>query len=85
MSTKLGFFQESDSSLSMSRLCMFLGTVGGIAYALINITPDWRVVVAIMFCGCLPYIFNKANEMKNKLMKNPELIQKIADILKKNA
>ena len=79
----IGFFQEEENSYSMSRLCMFLGINGGIAYALINKSPDWKVVAALMIGGCLPYIFNKINEVKNKALENPELAAKIIAEIKK--
>ena len=78
----MGFFQEDENSYSMSRLGMFLGINGGIAYTLINKSPDWKVVAALMIGGCLPYIFNKINEVKNKVLDNPEIIGKIETIVK---
>ena len=79
----MGFFQEDENSYSMSRLGMFLGINGGIAYTLINKSPDWKVVAALMIGGCLPYIFNKINELKNLSFENPKVLESITNALSK--
>lgn len=83
----IGFFEESDGSLSMSRLCMLIGVIGGVAYAIVKPNADWRVVSAIMIGGCLPYIFNRINETKEKILDNPKLIEQLVSLMKgiKNA
>lgn len=78
----IGFFYEDKDSKSMSRLCMFLGTTGGIFYALINKTPDWSIIAALMIGGCFPYIFNKINETKNQLIDDPKRLQSFFDVIK---
>lgn len=92
----IGFFHESDGSKSMSRLCMFIGCVGGVISGIVLVgvsvwlkipINSWlcAVPLSLMIGGCVPYIFNKINETKNQLLNSPELIQKIVDILNKNA
>ncbi len=89
----IGFFQEDKDSKSMSRLCMFVGVCGGvvagialmIVWAFAQVAPNgWlcAVPVSLMIGGCLPYIFNKINEIKNKVLENPEIIGKIETIVK---
>lgn len=84
----IGFFQEDENSKSMSRLCMFIGVCGGVVagialmiiLAFTEIEPkDWIcfVPLSLMIGGCLPYIFNKINEIKNKVLENPEKYSKI--------
>ena len=79
----IGFFQEEENSYSMSRLCMFLGTNGGIAYALINKSPDWMVIAALMLGGCVPYIVNIFNRAQEKALANPKIVDILIKRLKK--
>lgn len=79
----IGFFQEEEDVRSMSRLGMFLGINGGIAYALINKNPDWKVVAALMIGGCLPYIVNMFNRVQEKALANPKIIDILIKRLKK--
>ena len=90
----IGFFQEDKDSKSMSRLCMFVGVCGGvvagialmIVWAFAQVAPNgWlcAVPLSLMVGGCLPYIFNKINEVKNKALENPKIIESIAKMLKK--
>lgn len=90
----IGFFQEDKDSKSMSRLCMFVGVCGGvvagialmIVWAFAQVAPNgWlcAVPLSLMVGGCLPYIFNKMNEVKNKALENPKIIESIAKMLKK--
>ena len=72
-----------ESNFSMSRLCMLLGTLGGISYALINESPDWKVITALMIGACMPYIANKLNELKNLSFKNPKALESLANALSK--
>lgn len=89
----IGFFQEDENSKSMSRLCMLIGVCGGvvagtalvIVWAWSQIAPNgWicGVPLSLMIGGCLPYIFNKVNEVKNKVLENPEFIGKIEALMK---
>lgn len=79
----IGFFQEDENSKSMSRLCMFLGINGGIAYALINKSPDWRVIATLMLGGCVPYIANIFNRVQEKALANPKIVDILIKRLKK--
>ena len=90
----IGFFQEDENSYSISRLCMFVGVCGGvvagialmIVWAFAQVAPNgWlcAVPLSLMVGGCLPYIFNKINEVKNKALENPKIIESIAKMLKK--
>lgn len=90
----IGFFEEEKDIKSISRLCMLIGISGGviagialiITWAWSQIEPNgWICIVplSLMVGGCLPYIFNKLNEVKNKALENPELLKKIADVIKK--
>lgn len=90
----IGFFQEDENSKSMSRLCMLIGVCGGvvagialmIVWAFAQVAPNgWlcAVPLSLMVGGCLPYIFNKINEVKNKALENPKIIESIAKMLKK--
>ena len=90
----IGFFQEDKDSKSMSRLCMLIGVCGGvvagialmIVWAFAQVAPNgWlcAVPLSLMVGGCLPYIFNKINEVKNKALENPKIIESIAKMLKK--
>ena len=90
----IGFFQEDENSYSISRLCMFVGVCGGvvagialmIVWAFAQVAPNgWlcAVPLSLMVGGCLPYIFNKMNEVKNKALENPKIIESIAKMLKK--
>lgn len=90
----IGFFQEDKDSKSMSRLCMFIGACGGvvagialmIVWAFAQVAPNgWlcAVPLSLMVGGCVPYIFNKINEVKNKALENPKIIESIAKMLKK--
>lgn len=89
----IGFFQEDENSKSMSRLCMLIGVCGGVVagialviiWAFASVAPNgWlcAVPVSLMVGGCLPYIFNKVNEVKNKVLENPEFIGKIEALIK---
>ena len=90
----IGFFQEDKDSYSISRLCIFVGVCGGVAagialmivWAFAQVAPNgWlcAVPLSLMVGGCLPYIFNKINEVKNKALENPKIIESIAKMLKK--
>ena len=90
----IGFFQEDENSKSMSRLCMLIGVCGGvvagialmIVWAFAQVAPNgWlcAVPLSLMVGGCVPYIFNKINEVKNKALENPKIIESIAKMLKK--
>ena len=90
----IGFFQEDENSKSMSRLCMLIGVGGGvvagialvIVWAWSQIAPNgWicGVPISLMIGGCIPYVFNKINEVKNKALENPKIIESIAKMLKK--
>ena len=90
----IGFFQEDENSKSMSRLCMLIGVCGGvvagvalvIVWAWSQIAPNgWicGVPISLMIGGCVPYVFNKINEVKNKALENPKIIESIAKMLKK--
>ena len=89
----IGFFQEELNKKSMSRWCMFWGNMGGVisgialvvAVAFYTVTiPSWlcAVPISLMIGGCLPYVFNKANDKANKALKNPKLIKAIIESLK---
>ena len=90
----IGFFQEDKDSKSMSRLCMFVGVCGGvvagialmIVWAFAQVAPNgWlcAVPVSLMIGGCLPYIFNKINELKNLSFQNPQVLESLATALSK--
>ena len=90
----IGFLQEDENSKSMSRLCMLIGVCGGvvagialmIVWAFAQVAPNgWlcAVPLSLMVGGCLPYIFNKINEVKNKALENPKIIESIVKMLKK--
>ena len=90
----IGFLQEDENSKSMSRLCMLIGVCGGvvagialmIVWAFAQVAPNgWlcAVPLSLMVGGCVPYIFNKINEVKNKALENPKIIESIAKMLKK--
>ena len=90
----IGFLQEDENSKSMSRLCMLIGVCGGVVagialviiWAFAQVAPNgWlcAVPLSLMAGGCLPYIFNKMNEVKNKALENPKIIESIAKMLKK--
>lgn len=91
----MSFFKESDGSFSMSRLCMFIATIGGVIAGcrevsyMKDISVELAVLIpfSIMLGGCLPYIFNRINETKEKILDNPKLIEQLVSLMKgiKNA
>ena len=93
--SNLSFFQDSDGSWSMSRLCMFVATLGAVfvgfrEVAYIKDMSIWTAALipfSIMLGGCLPYIFNRINETKEKILDNPKLIEQLTGLIKgiKNA